>query len=86
MWRKLDQFLEREEDIIEKGNKDKELAEKEYDSVQKLGLERATLRNKLQALKTQNDNLRVEIVRKLGFEGIIRARLEKQEQKCSKRD
>jgi len=28
----------------------------------------------------------VEIVKKLGFEGIIRARLEKQEQKCSKRD
>jgi len=33
LWRKLDQFLEREEDIIEKGNKDKDLAEKEYDSV-----------------------------------------------------
>lgn len=52
-------MLEREEEIIDKGNKDKEFAEKEYDKTQKLGLERATLRNKLTSLKTSNDNLRV---------------------------
>lgn len=77
LWTKLDAMLDREELIIEKGNKDKEFAEKEYDSAQKLGLERATLRNKLTSLKTQNDNLRVEIVQMLNFEAVVRSRLEK---------